>query len=103
VARIYLTDLAERGIDTLILGCTHYPLLRDAISEAVGEDVRLVDSASAVAEQVGEILARRGVAAPGGSGQVRLLVTDAAARIARIARLILPEHDGGLELVDLPV
>jgi glutamate racemase len=103
VARIYLSDLPGQGIDTLILGCTHYPLLRGAISRAVGDGVRLVDSASAVAEQVGEILARRAVAAPAGSGQVRLLVTDAAARIARIARLILPEHDGGLELVDLPV
>ena len=103
VARIYLADLPEHGIDTLILGCTHYPLLREAIGRAVGDRVRLVDSATAVAEQVDEMLQRRAVAAPGGTGQVRLLVTDAATRIARIARLILPEHEGGLELVDLPV
>lgn len=103
VARIYLSGLRQEGIDTLILGCTHYPLLREAIGKAVGPNVRLVDSALAVAEQVGEILERRAMTAPAAAGQVRLLVTDAAARIARIARLILPEHDGGLELVDLPV
>lgn len=40
----YLSDLKEKGIDTLILGCTHYPLLRDAIQDYMGSDVELVDS-----------------------------------------------------------
>jgi glutamate racemase len=102
VARIYLTELGETGVDTVILGCTHYPLLRGPIAAALGPGVRLVDSASAVAEQVDEMLARRGAAASG-AGEVRIQVTDAASRISRIARLILPELSGELELVDLPV
>ena len=102
VARIYLTELTHEGIDTLILGCTHYPLLAGPIATALGPEVRLVDSASAVAEQVGEMLERREATA-GGRGEIRIQVTDAATRIARIARLILPELSGDLELVDLPL
>jgi glutamate racemase len=101
VARVYLEPFAGGRVDTLILGCTHYPLLRGAISEAVGAGVRLVDSAEAVAGEVVEILGRGGMTSPTGGG-LQLLVTDAAARVTRIARLILPEVTVDLELVDLP-
>ncbi len=100
VARIYLEPLANAGVDTLILGCTHYPLLRPAIAAAAGETTRLVDSAEAVAEEVGEALAGPIAVGPGGDG-MRLLVTDAAARFSRIARAILGEGAANLELVDL--
>jgi len=101
VARLYLEPFTGDRVDTLILGCTHYPLLRGAIAGAVGERVRLVDSAEAVAGEVADVLARGALAAPA-AGSLRLLVTDAAARITRIARLILPEVAVNLELVDLP-
>jgi glutamate racemase len=55
LARHYLADRPE--IDTLILGCTHYPLLREAIGREVGPEVALVDSAEATAEMVGGTLA----------------------------------------------
>jgi glutamate racemase len=100
VARIYLEPLAAAGVDTLILGCTHYPLLRHAIAAAVGQGVRLVDSASATAAEVWEVLQRGGLAGTGG-GSVHLLVTDAAARFARLAGLILGDAAAPLELVDL--
>ncbi|TAM46031.1 MAG: glutamate racemase [Acidobacteria bacterium] len=100
VAALYLEPFARGRVDTLILGCTHYPLLRPAIAAAVGDDVRLVDSAEAVAAEVEALVARRELAGSGGG--VRLLVTDAAARIDRIARLILPDTAVNLELVDLP-
>jgi glutamate racemase len=100
VARIYLEPLAHAGVDTLILGCTHYPLLRAAIAAAVGEKVRLVDSAAATAAEVEEVLQRSGLAGAGGGG-LHLLVTDAAARFARLAGLILGEAAVALELVDL--
>jgi glutamate racemase len=101
VARIYLEPLARAGVDTLILGCTHYPLLRGAIASAIGSDVRLVDSAAATAAEVDEVLRRGGLAGTG-SGSVHLLVTDAAARFARLAGLILGDAAVPLELVDLP-
>jgi glutamate racemase len=101
VARLYLEPFTGGRVDTLILGCTHYPLLRGAIAATVGDRVRLVDSAEAIAGEVAEVVARSGMAAPAAGG-LRLLVTDAAARITRIARLILPEVAVELELVDLP-
>ncbi len=59
------------GIDTLILGCTHFPLLRGAIQRAVGKRVRLVDSAAGVSEEVSAAFAAR----PRGTGRVLHLVT----------------------------
>jgi len=101
VARLYLEPFTGGRVDTLILGCTHYPLLRGAITATVGDRVRLVDSAEAIAGEVAEVVAKSGMTAPTAGG-LRLLVTDAAARITRIARLILPEVAVNLELVDLP-
>lgn len=101
VASIYLEEF-RGAVDTLILGCTHYPLLKPAIAGAVGSGVHLVDSAVAVADEVAARLLATGAAAAGGDGQVRLLVTDAPARIARIAALILGDDTPPLQLVDLP-
>jgi glutamate racemase len=101
VARVYLEPFAGGIVDTLILGCTHYPLLRGAIARVLGERVKLVDSAEAVAGEVVEILGRTAMGS-GANGGLQLLVTDAAARVTRIARLILPEVAVNLELVDLP-
>ena len=101
VAEVYLADLAHAGIDTLILGCTHYPLLRRAIAAAVGPGVTLVDSATAVADEIEaqDTATRRG---NGRRGRVQLLVTDAAARFARIATSILGDPlPAPLELIDL--
>jgi len=101
VAALYLEPFTGGRVDTLILGCTHYPLLRPAIAATLGDGVRLVDSAEAVAAEVEALVAHRDLAGKGGGG-VRLLVTDAAARIDRIAGLILPGTAVHLELVDLP-
>lgn len=56
IAEEYLSDLRRKNIDTLILGCTHYPILRDVIQEAVGSAVTLVDSGEAAAEQARHLL-----------------------------------------------
>jgi len=101
VAAIYLAPFAAAAIDTLILGCTHYPLLRGAIASGVGAGVALVDSAVAVAEEVERQLEEHGTRSGDGGG-VEVLVTDAAARVRRIASLILGEPDTELALVDLP-
>ena len=60
VAREYLTPLLEHGIDTLVLGCTHYPLLAGAIAMVLGPDVSLVSSADETAKDVYALLARQG-------------------------------------------
>ncbi|MCS7210509.1 MAG: glutamate racemase [Chloroherpetonaceae bacterium] len=61
IAEEYLSELRNAGIDTLILGCTHYPLLRSVIADVMGEDVFIVDSAEAVAIEVETLLTRSGL------------------------------------------
>ena len=92
VAEEYLASLREAGVDTLVLGCTHYPLLRRVIGEAMGPSVVLVDSADAVAEEVREWLARdRTIAAPEGERKIasRFYVTDAPGPFQAVAERIL--------------
>ena len=60
VVEEYLLPLKEEGIDTLVLGCTHYPVLRGVISEVLGEDIKLIDSAEVISKKVHSILKRLG-------------------------------------------
>jgi glutamate racemase len=64
VAREYLTPVRERGVDTLVLGCTHYPILADVIQEAMGPGVRLVDAGEGTARAMRERLEAEGLRAP---------------------------------------
>ena len=64
VAREYLSPLTEAGVDTVILGCTHYPMLAGAIGYVMGEDVTLVDSATETAIDVYRALVANGLEAP---------------------------------------
>ncbi|MFP3939067.1 MAG: glutamate racemase [Thermoanaerobaculia bacterium] len=101
VARRYLEPLLAARIDTLVLGCTHYPLLAPVLSRIAGPGVTLVDSASSVAERVARDLAAAGLAAPDGSaGTLHAFVTDTAERFAELARRIL-ETEPSFELVDV--
>jgi len=61
VVRHYLKPLKQSGVDTLILGCTHYPLLRKLIQDEMGKNVTLIDSAKQVAVEVNNILASEGL------------------------------------------
>ncbi|MGB9792222.1 MAG: glutamate racemase [Thermacetogeniaceae bacterium] len=67
----YLAPLKEAGIDTLVLGCTHYPFLAPVITEVLGEDVRLVDPAEETVKELAELLKKSGRRSSGsGSGPV---------------------------------
>jgi glutamate racemase len=86
VAREYLAPLHEQRVDTIVLGCTHYPLLRPLIARVVGQDVRLIDSAHETAAATGRALAEAGLTASGERlAQRRYVVTDAAEQFARVA------------------
>ncbi len=67
MARDYLDPLKRSGIDTLVLGCTHFPLLQTAIGQVVGPTVRLISSAEETAREVADTLAMRGHLAPAGT------------------------------------
>jgi glutamate racemase len=96
VAGIYLEPLIEAGIDTLVLGCTHYPILRATIEKVVGNQVNIVDSAETTALCVREELKEL---APAGHPQHHFLVTDAEERFRRIAGSFLEREIESLELV----
>ncbi len=102
MARRYLAPLVASGIDTLVLGCTHYPLLRDAIAEVMGPEVTLVDSAAAVAEVVAADLLRHQLASDAdGDAEHHFCVTDAGSRFARIGASFLGAESLSLEWVDV--
>jgi glutamate racemase len=92
--------------DTLVLGCTHFPVLAEAIRDVIGGDVALVDSAETTALAVEEALATAGLASearPGGEGAVRFFATDSPERFARVGAVFFgrPIEPDSVELVDL--
>jgi glutamate racemase len=89
VAETYLASLCKSGIDTLVLGCTHYPLLRPVIGAVVGEGVTLVDSADETARAVAALLEARALARPSGTGSTSFFVTDVPDRFIRIGQRFL--------------
>ncbi len=95
VAEIYLSPLIDAGIDTLVLGCTHYPILRGTIEKVVGDRVRIVDSAETTAALVKSLIGK----SPTGTPEHHFLVTDAEDRFRRIAGAFLEQEIGKLELI----
>jgi glutamate racemase len=83
-AAMYLASLRQSRIDTLVLGCTHYPLLAKTIADTLGPDVQLVDSATETAGEVARVLAERGIAAPSGPGSTSFFVTDVPDRFCKV-------------------
>ncbi len=94
-----LREKKREGLDCLVLGCTHFPLLKDTIAEVAGQELRLVDSGETVAEAVERMLPAK----KSGTGGARYLATDGAERFARVGSLFLGEaieaHD--VEIMDL--
>ena len=110
VAETYLKDLRS-SIDTLVLGCTHYPILKSVIQESVGAQVELIDSGEATAVEVKSLLKEKGLAgAASGTGALErqlcddldhFYVTDAAERFARVAERFLGSKPARLEAVEV--
>ncbi|MGE5214272.1 MAG: glutamate racemase, partial [Nitrospirota bacterium] len=99
----YLEPLLADGIDTLVLGCTHYPLLSTAISRALGREVTLVDSAANCATAVQEILDQHSMRSPATlRGELHVALTDAADNFLNIARDALQLKFDEIELRPLP-
>jgi glutamate racemase len=104
IAERYLAPLLEAEIDTLVLGCTHYPLLKAVLARVAGPAVTLVDSAEAVAEVVAQGLAEAGLAradsSPGLATQ-HLCVTDGGESFKLVAGRILGDPNLPLEWVEV--
>ncbi len=95
----YLQPLVDDGIDTLVLGCTHYPLLRTAIGRLLGEAVTLVDSAENCAAAVKRLLVRENIEAPRSQiGDLRVALTDPPDRFLNVAHEALNLEIGEVQL-----
>jgi glutamate racemase len=95
VLRTYLDPLVEKGIDTLMLACTHYPLLIPVLRDLLPADVRLVDSATTCAEHLQKELVRLDLlAAPDHDGKLEVHLTDLSDEFEALARRFLKKAPG---------
>lgn len=85
IAKEYLKEFIDSGVDTLLLGCTHYPLLMDAISETMGPKVNLVDSAQPTAIMLKEMLTQLDLLSDNPTPSYKFYVTDAPERVIKVA------------------
>jgi glutamate racemase len=109
IAKKYLKEIIDAQVDALVLGCTHYPILREVIQQTVGENVTLIDSGEACAEEVERLLIEKDLANPHKvTGERKLCddldhfyVTDAAERFARVAERFLGVKPSKLEAIEV--
>ena len=104
IAEDYLRPLREHGIDVLVLGCTHYPMLMPLLHQVMGDDVRLIDSAEETAGELAHVLKEMGISAPAGSTPAqRWVATDDAARFTRVGSVFMGRSPAPVELAELGV
>jgi glutamate racemase len=103
IAERYLSDLRRAGVDTAVLGCTHYPLLARTIAEVLGPQVAIIDSAEAVTQSVEKLLASHGLLRQASYSAARhqTLCTDVPDRFKLVAERFLGRPVEKVELVDL--
>ena len=92
VAREYLEPLQRQGIDTLILGCTHYPLLTEVITRILGPDVKLVNSGAESAVALRDMMERNGLLAQREDGEASYYVSDQVEDFEKLGALFLQEE-----------
>jgi glutamate racemase len=104
VARRYLQPLVDQGIEVLLLGCTHYPVLHDPIGAALHElhsSAQIVHSAAVMAADVARTLKEKDLAREAGLGSLRCLVTDRPNGFEDMSKRFLGERLTEVELVDI--
>ncbi len=102
IAEKYLEPIRKSDIDTLILGCTHYPLLTEVIQEVISSKIKLVDSAHAIAIETAELLMNDGLLNDqNNKGTLRLFVSDFPAQFETVASRFLGEKIANVEKIQL--
>lgn len=84
VINVYLKDLTNKNIDTIILGCTHYPLLKNTIKKVIGNKINVIDSANAVALAVKELLTKNNLLKNSGKSSYKFFVSDGPEKFKNI-------------------
>ena len=101
-AERYLAPLRETGVDTLILGCTHYPLLEPVVQQVMGQNVTLIDSGRETALACRRFLDAQGMGCPEQQGGCRFYVSDRTEGFADIAQILLGRQlEGAVEHIDI--
>ncbi|MBN2103089.1 glutamate racemase [bacterium] len=104
IAQIYLSSMKRAGIDTLILGCTHYPLLKGVIQQVMGSDVILIDSAEETVRSVKQVLQKKQMNNPGQRKPIhRFFVSDIPDQFQEIGERFLGCTLSPVEQVDMEV
>ncbi len=102
IAREYLTPLSAAGVGALVLGCTHYPLLKPLLQRVMGPGVRLIDSGEETARVVAAAIRERGLEAPAGTPAThRFAVSDDEARFRQVGARFIGDRLAGAEVVPL--
>ena len=107
VAEIYLAELKKVGIDALVLGCTHYPLIREVVRKVMGDDVALVNPAYETAQSLKDVLEQNGIQNPGPKAVQKdhaFYVSDGEEKFRQFANSILPDVElstADVNLVDV--
>ena len=102
IAREYLAPMARANVDALVLGCTHYPLLKPIIADVLGSDVRLIDSAEETAAETARVLQRLDLCADADGGPTyRFVASDAPEQFLRLGQRFLGETVERVDTVTL--
>ncbi len=101
VASGYLEPILDAKVDTLILGCTHYPVLKPVLADIVGAGVTLIDSAEAVTARAEQVLSEEGLLSDGGGAPPRFFVTDVVDDFEEVGDVIWDPLPGTVERVEL--
>jgi glutamate racemase len=102
IAEDYLSPLIKKGVDTLVLGCTHYPLLKKVISQVMGKDVRLIDSAEETAKEVKSFLENKNLLRESpGKAFHKFYVSDVPDKFVQVGRRFLKNRIGNVKRIDI--
>ncbi len=103
VIQEYLLPLKEKGIKTLVLGCTHYPLLKNSINRILGNGITLIDSAEVIAKKTNSILKELGWLNPSGdfNEDDEFYVTDFPERFKKVGEIFLKKKIDKVEMISL--
>ena len=107
IASDYLQTMKDVDVDTLVLGCTHYPLLKHVIGDVMGDNVQLIDSAEETARVVNELLSEMNLLNPHASqtpcpeGETKYFVSDVPERFSGVASRFLGREVSRITRVDI--